>query len=292
MKKIVLLFCFFTILFYSKAQKNKKQNDSINNDSINKVWPLRYISLKINTSNAIVCKAPNVDFSGRYLLTRAGKKPVFKNAKNTLSTGGNIDILLNKDFGCCVGMATGLQIGYYNIAYSYTADVGKFKFTERNSVFSLGIPLILKVGDVSYDDRYIYMGAQYNWNVAYGFKHIIKNDKKDYLFDFVPIRKDNQGNCILNNNLLLIMGFSYTIGYDLRINIKQIRIPLPTQFAFNIEFNCMLKHFINTDFIDENGVKPYVAFSNNPVYFLKAGIHIPFPRYKKKKNKDLNDEKN
>jgi hypothetical protein len=158
-----------------------------------------------------------------------------------LNTGAN----LNYNFNERIGAFAGLEL--QNIGF--IQKIGDLTIKRRT--YTLGVPVGIKIGSMSNRGAYLFSGLGADLPVNYREKRYIKRGNKEKFNEWFSERTP------------IIMPYMF-VGYKFRKNTF-----LRAQYY--------LTNFMDQDYTDQNGVKPYKDFGVN-VMHLSFGYTLPYKK--------------
>ena len=148
---------------------------------------------------------------------------------------------LSNNFGLFYGIAL-RNVGF--ITGDETIGIETYSTVKRRS-YSLGVPLGFKVGSIS-DNTFLFMGAEYEWLFHYKEKRFV-NDEKVY--------KEGDWFSRQTNTFVpsLFAGVTFPKGYS-------------------ITFKYYLDNFMNTNYRDAQGTRPYSGMNSQLFYISLSKV--------------------
>jgi len=162
------------------------------------------------------------------------------------------DIYLHYDLtGDRMGLVLGGEYATNSITAKYISTDGKYWVEETFKAQSIGIPFFIKMGKDIYDaQRYFFVGGQYNINFDLTEKQTNWADKTYTL--------TKQGQKLRKGTITAFIGFNFLI--------------------FNLQLDYTPHFFLNADYTDADGLKPYKDYTGG--YFsFKTSLNIPISEW-------------
>lgn len=170
---------------------------------------------------------------------RPGRNNIMTTPRYTIFL--HIGMTYHYNFSKGVGMFTGLHLKNIGFIDKYKAEDS----TVKRRVYALGVPLAFKFGRVDHD-FFFFVGAEANLAINYKEKGFVNRSDKDKFNEWFSERTP----LIIPS---IFMGIQGKILYT--------------------KLNFYPTNFMNPDFIDENGLKPYAGFDAR-LLTLSIGLNI------------------
>ncbi len=196
---------------------------------------IQCFSQKTNPSKAYVTSGGELIFS----LANIEQNGSSESSTLRFSPVVNFQVMLNKDVNKNFGVFTGLalrNVGY--ILPNYT-DTNNLVYKKKFRSYNLGIPVGFKVGNL--DKTFFYGGYEIEFALSYKEKTYDGGDKIDKITGWFSNRQE-------------IFQHGFFVG---------IQFP----YATNLKFKYYLSEFLNRDFANNAGLKPYAGLKSNIFYF-------------------------
>lgn len=152
----------------------------------------------------------------------------------------NIQSNVNYDFNHIIGMYSGVALRNVGLAFQ-----GEGLNPMKHRSYSLGIPIGLKIGSLE-RGFFVFGGAEYEWMFAYKQKEYIGDDKfirsewfSDRVNRFIPS---------------IFAGISFPGG-------------------ISVSFKYYLNDFLNKDFVDDFGNRPFQQFDTQ-MFYVSIGFNL------------------
>jgi len=226
----------------------------------------RFLSFKLGLTHNFLSPMPD-SVPNLAIITPLGEYPLIPDNSGSgsgftdYSTGIHAELLYHIDF---LNEKNGLVIGaaFSNNAMQFQyvpLNTTKFWLVERYRMYSLGIPILFKLGDDIYEKQsYMYLGAQLNINM------LLKQTQKVGTSEFFPNWGDEVSTqwidtkSVKRGNAMAVLGFNFLIG--------------------SIELNYMLGSFFDSEYQNNEGYYPYRSFGTG-VWAVKTSIHLPLSEW-------------
>lgn len=155
----------------------------------------------------------------------------------------HLGLQYNYNFNQNVGMATGVHLRNIGFIEKYAAQDS----TVKRRIYALGVPVMLKFGNFV-NDKYFFVGGDANVAIHYKEKGYVKRSEKTKTSEWFSDRTP-------------VFHPSVFLGYNANI--------------FYLKLNYYPSNFLNTDFTNTDGVKPYAGYKVNLIT-LTAGFNISY----------------
>lgn len=178
---------------------------------------------------------------GTAMMERPGTEAKLSTLRYTafLHLGG----VYHYNFNNQVGIATGLHVRNVGFIEKYSQQDS----TVKRRIYALGVPVMLKFGNFT-NDKYFFVGGDANVAIHFKEKGFVK-------------RSDKTKNSEWFSERTPIFHPSVFLGYN--ANVMYLKL------------NYYPSNFLNTDYVDNTGVKPYAGYKVNLIT-LTVGFNISY----------------
>lgn len=147
------------------------------------------------------------------------------------------------DFNSNLGVITGL--GLRNVGF--IEKISGSDSTVKRRIYGLTVPVIFKFGNMN-NRNYFFAGGEVTMAINYKEKGFVNRGDKEKFNEWFSQRTP-------------LFHPSITAGYQAKYGY--------------IKFNYYLNNFLNSEFVDKNGIKPYAGYEVN-IMSLTFGFNMPY----------------
>lgn len=157
-----------------------------------------------------------------------------------------------------VGIVAGAEFANNSVSTKYVSPLHDYEVVDRFKMYSVGVPLMVKVGENIYRDQfYFFAGGQFNYNLK-----MVEVQRPSWT-DHVAERE-------LQSDEMATYNYSFFIGVN--------------YLVFNLQLDFMPNTLFNTDFQQAEAVNPnekLLIYENQPKFLMavKTSIHIPLSEW-------------
>ena len=235
MKKYILTVIALILSLQLTAQKNE----------------YRYFSIKLGYSQGLSGQ-PSFN-PAKYLNTPVGEMQLAP-VENYLGYMPGFTGALYYHFDMANDMAgiyTGVEYNNYGVAAKYQTVHGPYTVVEQNRMNAIGIPIGIKIGPDFYEDqRYFFLGTQFNFNLSMSSIDKVSWDKTSSVkLSSSEFQQTSMG---------FFAGFNWMV-----LNVALVYYP---------------GSFFNKDYFlpEAPDIYPYSAQNDN-MFFVNVAFHVPLP---------------
>ncbi|MBN2663289.1 MAG: hypothetical protein JXR68_06535 [Bacteroidales bacterium] len=247
MKKITIIILFTTLALttFSQSSLTKGAKSEYKYFGI-KVGIINNFSLPLNENNNVLIKSPKGDLLKNYNIIPF-----------TYTPGASFGIVYNFDFqNDKSGIVLGAEFSNFGFSNSYRSIELNYVVKEQIRVYSVGIPIYLKIGNNVYKNQfYGTFGMQYN--IYFMPQSFQKSNWNEQLYIGSIDKQASR-----SSSVSVIAGVNYNVYF--------------------IKMQLLSSNFVSKDFstvIEEGTIKPYQHLNITNNLYITAGVNIPFTRW-------------